>query len=307
MTRIGTLSGVGAILAWSTSVPVIRSVTEQLGSTTAGASQMFLAGLIASSYFLFKKKLNKELLKPRYHRFIFVCGSVFALHMLLFYLAVGIGNSREQFLEIGLVYLTWPTIAILLSIFLLNKRTSLWLFPGIAVASAGVYVTVTSGKSLSLSTVTENLINNPIPYILGFFAAFSWSFYSTVTKRLNPPADSSTLVSIFMLLSGLMLFVMRGIFGETSNWNTAVMLEVCYVASISSFGHILWSYSMRHGNVTFVASFSYLLPLFYSLFATFYLETSAGNHIWIGCVLIICGAIACNKAVSDKNGSRLSA
>ena len=75
-TRRGLLS-IAAILLWSSTVAVARSISEQVGPLTAGFAVYLTAGLLLAAYHLAKDRSFPKLrtLPPRY---VFGCG---ALHL----------------------------------------------------------------------------------------------------------------------------------------------------------------------------------------------------------------------------------
>jgi drug/metabolite transporter (DMT)-like permease len=56
---------------------------------------------------------------------------------------------------------------------------------------------------------------------------------------------------------------------------------------------------MRKGDIILVASGSYLTPLLSTIVSILYLGTAAGARLWIGCALVIIGAITCKLAVHE--------
>ncbi|HSW60835.1 MAG TPA: EamA family transporter, partial [bacterium] len=59
----------------------------------------------------------------------------------------------------------------------------------------------------------------------------------------------------------------------------------------------LWDRAMRKGNVTAVAAFSYLTPLFSTVFSAVYLSVEPSANLFSGCVLLILGSVLSWKAV----------
>ncbi len=61
---------------------------------------------------------------------------------------------------------------------------------------------------------------------------------------------------------------------------------------------------MRRGQMVFVASFSYLLPLFSTGIISLYLHIRLTPALWLGCALVIAGAVLCKHSVVEQRDER---
>lgn len=124
-------------------------MSEQLGPLTAAAVVYLVAGVFCLAHLLRAGTSIRQLLElPR--KYVFGCGFLFVLCMVLLFLAVGQARDREQVLEIGLINYLWPASTILLSLLLLKKRASLWLIPGLVSCA---YLKVAPGYRLWVGCV----------------------------------------------------------------------------------------------------------------------------------------------------------
>jgi drug/metabolite transporter (DMT)-like permease len=104
-----------------------------------------------------------------------------------------------------------------------------------------------------------------------------------------------------MLASAIVLGVTRLLFlDEQTIWSRPTVLEFVYIAVGSNLAYVLWELAVRRGDIILVASFSYFTPLFSTLISTFYLGISPGVRLWLGCGLVIAGAVLCRFAVPDE-------
>ena len=100
--NLSTGGGLLALVLWSATIAVARSLSEQLGPLTAGAAVYLIAGLLCLVHLARSKTSLTQLLRlPR--KYLLGCGFLFALCNVALFLAVGLAKDREQVLEIGLV------------------------------------------------------------------------------------------------------------------------------------------------------------------------------------------------------------
>ena len=129
----GTAAGILAIVLWSTTVALVRSLTEQLGPLTAAASVYVVGGLASGVRFLLSPGHLKFLFQlPR--KYLFGCGALFILYMIALFGAIGFSKDRIQVLEVGLLNYLWPPLTIIFSLGLLNRRANWILIPGTLLA-----------------------------------------------------------------------------------------------------------------------------------------------------------------------------
>ena len=214
------------------------------------------------------------------------------------YLAVGLATDREQVLEIALVNYLWPALTILFSIPLLNKRGSLWLLPGTALALIGVFLVMTQGASVSWISLAEHLRKNPAAYLLALAAAVSWAFYSNLTRRWSVPGGGGA-VEFFLIAAGLVLLGLRMLVIEPTRWGVQSVAEVLGLAAATALAYILWDLSMRRGNLLLVVAMSYFTPLLSTALSCVYLKVSPGPGLWLGCILLVGGSFLTWLSISD--------
>lgn len=113
-TSGATALGFLAILLWSVTIPLSRSVIEQLGPFTTGAlvhlaGALLLAGLSAA---------GGGPVRPRGGSAVYVgaCGGLFVAYFLCLQVALGLAADRRQAIEVGLVNYLWPSLTVLLAV-----------------------------------------------------------------------------------------------------------------------------------------------------------------------------------------------
>ena len=293
-----TILGLVAIVLWSTTIAFARSLTEQIGPLTSAALIYLLGGAFGCGYWCIRGTFRAKLLSfdPRY---MLGCGALFVLYMICLYLAVGLAVSRDQVLEVGLINYLWPMLTLLLSVPILRMRASPFLVPGAITATVGIFLVTTQHQPISWRSFQNHLVQNSTPYMLALMAAVSWALYSTLSRRWTHGAGGDA-VPVFMLTTGILLGFVRFLSPETTIWTLRTLLELLYMAIGPNLGYVFWERAMRKGDIILVVSSSYLTPFLSTGISTLYLGVTAGIKLWIGCVLIILGAIVCKFSIREN-------
>ena len=295
--RLSTASGLGAIVLWSTTFAFARSLSEQVGPITAGAAVYGLGGLVCLGRVVSQPTRAARLLRlPRLY--LLGCGSLFVLYPAAIYLAVGLSQDRTQLLEVALVNYLWPSLTVLLSLPLLDKRAGPWLVPATALALGGVFLVMTQGTSISWGSFRDHLQGNPAAYGLALFGAVAWAFYSNFARRWTQPGSDGA-VDLFMPATGLGLLLIRLLHPEPALWTMRAVAEAVGLAAVTTISYSLWDRAMRRGNLLLVAACSYFTPLLSTAVSCLYLQVAPSPRLWIGCLLLIAGSILTWRSVSE--------
>jgi drug/metabolite transporter (DMT)-like permease len=295
--RSGTASGFVAIVLWSTTVALARSLSEQLGPLTAAAAVYSVSGAIAVTR-LRSADCGRERIRDLPPAYLAGCGILFVSYMLLLFLAVGLAEGRQQVLEVGLLNYLWPALTILLSVILLKKKASLLLFPATLLALSGVALVLTQGASVSWQSFSRNLVDNPIAYALGLGAAVCWAFYSVLARRWAGGKETGA-VDLFLPATGGVLFLLCFFADEPRVWSPYTLAEAAFLGVATYLAYALWDSAMRTGNVVLVAAGSYLTPLFSTAVSCLYLTIPTHPSLWVGCGLLVVGSLLSWLSVSE--------
>ena len=294
-----TLYGLIAILLWSTTVAVVRSLAEQIGPLTA-AALVYLVGGVLSCVFTGFLRHFKSRIRGLSRDYLWGCGVIFVLYTLALYLAVGLATDRNQVLEVGLVNYLWPALTLVFSLPILGKKARTSLIPGTLLALVGVYLVLTQGTLVSWSSLAKNFTKNPLAYTLALIAAVAWGLYSSLARRWGGPRNGGA-VPLFMLATGGVLLVTRLFCTEPTLWSWRVAAEALFMSLATVFAYVFWDMAMRRGDVVFVAACSYFIPLFSTLVSCLYLRISPGLSLWVGCGMIVLGSLISWASVSDRD------
>lgn len=293
----GTVCGLLAILLWSTTIALARSLSEQVGAITAAAAVHLVAGTASGVALLCSsEKLRQFKRFPR--KYLLGCGVLFVTYMLTLFLGVGLAENRSQVLEVGLLNYLWPALTILLSLVLLNKKAGWLLIPGTLLALAGEWFVLTQDTEASWLSFTRNVAGNPAAYALGLGAACSWALYSSLTRRWAG-AERTGAVDLFMPVTGVVLLIVNFAADEQGSWTVRAAIEAGVMGIVTWLAYRFWDRAMRTGDVVLVAACSYLIPIFSTAVSCAYLNVSARVSLWFGCILIVVGSLVTWRSVSD--------
>jgi drug/metabolite transporter (DMT)-like permease len=293
-----TAGGLLAILLWSATFAVARSLSERVGPLTAAAAVYLAGGALCLLRFLWSANRLGRLRKlPR--RYLLGGGLLFILYTTVIYLAVGLARDRGQLLEIALVNYLWPTGTILFSLLLLNKRAGPLLWPGTALALAGVFLVMIQDAPVSWAAFQEHVQTNPAAYALALIGAVSWALYSNLARRWSAP-EAGGAVELFIPATGLVLLAVRGLVSEPTTWSVPAAAEAGLLGAVTALAYGLWEGAMRKGNLLLVAACSYFTPLLSTLVSCAYLRVMPGPRLWVGCLLVVAGSFLSWRSVGDR-------
>ena len=298
--RINTALGVVAIVLWSTTMALARSLAETVGPLTTAALAYTAGGAAGCLYLAARGRLAPAFRLPR--PYLVGSGLLFVAYIACIYLAVGLASSRQQAIEVGILNYLWPALTLVFAIPILHMRVRAAFWPGVVLGLAGAALAPLRLGEYSLDALAANLRDHPAPYLLGLAAAILWGLYSTVSRRWAGQARGGA-VPIFVLATGLVLAAMRWVFPEESVWTARAVAELAFLAVFPTLlAYAMWDVAVRRGNLTLVASVSYLTPLLSTAVSAVYLDVAVGWNLWAACGLVVAGALLCSRSVV-KDGS----
>jgi len=297
----GTASGLAAILLWSATMALARSLSEQRGAVTAAAAVYLVAGIASLGRLAYSPTSIGQIARlPRLY--LLGCGTLFVGYTLVLFMAVGLAKDRSQVLEVGLLNYLWPALTILLSVVILGKTAGRLLIPGTVLATGGVFLVLTHGQKVSWHTLSANVASNVPAYGLGLAAACFWALYSNLTRRWAG-AELTGAVDLFLPATGVVMVALAFLVQESGAWSGRAAAEAVCLGVLTWAAYGFWDHAMRKGDVVLVSACSYLTPLLSTLLSCYYLDVSPGRGIWIGCLLIVAGSLLSWLSVSDRRGS----
>jgi len=83
-------------------------------------------------------------------------------------------------------------------------------------------------------------------------------------------------------------------------WSLAVLGPLLFLAlGPGLLAYVLWDVAVRRGNVTLCAIAAYATPLLSTAITCILLGVLPGAKLWIGCGLVVIGAVLCRIGVRD--------
>jgi drug/metabolite transporter (DMT)-like permease len=299
-----TLLGMLAVVLWGSNVAFSRSVAEHVDPLAVAGLMNAIAGVLACLPLVWRRESRQAIAELPLLRWL-ILGACFVPYMACLYLALGLSVDRQQALGVGLINYLWPSLTLLLSVPILGCRARWGLLPGIAMAAVGVVLANGGAGAFSFDAFLKHWRTAPSPYLLALAAAILWALYSNLTKRLAGSSRANP-VPVLLLASGVLLGAVRAALPECVpyahrwDWSMRTAGELAYLAVFPTWvAYQFWDLAMRRGRAMVVASFSYLTPLLSVLIYVAYLHVATGPVLWLGCALVIAGAVICRYSIDE--------
>ena len=287
--RRSTLTGMAAILMWSASLGLFRSIAEIFGAT-GGAALIFSCSGVIASLALGWPRLRA--LPPLY---LFGCGALFVSYEIALALSIGLAHDRQQALELGMINYLWPSLTVLLAIASGAQRTSWLLGPAVALCFGGIAWVVVGDGDMSLPQLLTHVASNPIAYGLALAAAFIWAGYSVLTRRVGQGANG---VPVFLLATAAVLWIKYALGDAPAlafNWPGAAQILLLGVLTAAAYS--CWNHGVQHGNLTVLATASYFTPVLSAALTSAWLGVRPGADFAVGVAMVTGGSLLCMVAV----------
>jgi drug/metabolite transporter (DMT)-like permease len=293
-----TALGLVSILFWSTTIAVSRRLAEDIGALTAGACMWLAGGALGCLYAgIVRRNLGQLFRLPV--AYLFGCGACFVVYMVCLYLAIGLAESRQQTLEVGILNYLWPSLTLALAVPLLGVRVRVTFWMGLVLALVGAALAPLRLEEYSTATLAEHLRSNPAPYLLAVAAAILWALYSVLSRRWAAAAETGA-VPLFAMAAGIVLGGISLVFPQPAQWSGLVLGELAFMAVFPVLlAYAFWDAAMRRGNATLVAAASYAIPIISTVLSCLYLSVAPGPTLWVACGLVAAGAFLCHWSIQS--------
>lgn len=280
-----TLAGLLAILLWSTSVGLLRSLTEALGPV-GGAAMIYSTCTLCLVLFS-----GMPTLRGFSKGYLFGGGLVFVCYEIFLSLSIGFADNRVQAMEMGMINYLWPSLTLLFAVFFNQQKSSIGLWVGVALALVGIVWMMKGESQWSPLVMWHNILTNPLAYSLAFAAAISWALYCNITKRLGQGKSGNTL---FFFVVSIVLWI-KYAFSATPPmaFSLTTGLELLFMGASTAVAYSAWNTGIQRGNMTLLATASYFTPVLSTLLAALWLRTVPDVAFWQGVVMITLGSLVC--------------
>ncbi|MEI7411277.1 aromatic amino acid DMT transporter YddG [Pectobacterium aroidearum] len=280
-----TLTGLLAIMLWSTSVGLIRSLTEALGPI-GGAAMIYSTSTLCLVAFYGLPRI-KTLPKV----YLFAGGAMFVCYEIFLSLSIGLADNRMQAIEIGMINYLWPSLTIFFSLFINQQKSRFLLWPGLALALGGIVWIMKGDSNWTPELLWNNILANPRAYSLAFSAALTWALYCNITKRYG---QGKSGVSLFFFVSSLVLWIQYSFSTEgTISLTLPSSLQLIFMGASTALAYSAWNIGIQHGNLTLLAAASYFTPVLSTLLAALWLNITPAMSFWQGVAMVTAGSLLC--------------
>lgn len=281
-----TLIGLLAILLWSTSVGLLRSIAEQFGAPGGAALIYTLSALFLC---LAQGLPRISEMSPRY---LLICGALFVSYEICLALSIGMADNRAQSLELGMINYLWPSLTILFARLINHQRSTLLLWPGLLLALTGVMQVLKGDGAWPPVQFWSNISANPQAYAMAFSAAIIWALYCNLTRRFS--GNGSGSVALFFAATALVLWG-QFILGDTPEIEVTLagVLQLLFMGGLTAAAYSAWNHGILHGNLTLLATASYFTPVLSALLASLWLGLTPGISFWSGVIMVVVGSLLC--------------
>lgn len=297
--RRATLIGLVAVLCWSGTVGLMRSVSEALGAL-GGAAVLFS---VSTVFVLLVRGLpTRTQLRSVSRVYLVACGLLFACYEISLSVAIGLAHGRQQAMELGMINYLWPSLTIVLAVLCRQQAARWWLWPGAALCLWGLGLVMgdgaPAGDAPGWQSLVAHMAANPLAYALAFGAALMWPAYS-VLSRVHGGGFNG--VGLFLLFtSGLLWAQWLALPTVPMQWSWGVAAQVLAVGGCTALAYSCWEHGIQRGNLAVLAAGSYFTPVLSALWASVWLAVRPGLPFWQGVVLVTLGSLVCWGATRGR-------
>ncbi|MGQ7745513.1 aromatic amino acid DMT transporter YddG [Pectobacterium brasiliense] len=280
-----TLTGLLAIVLWSTSVGLIRSLTEALDPIGGAAMIYSTSTLCLLAFYGFPR------IKTLPRVYLFAGGAMFVCYEIFLSLSIGLADSRMQAIEIGMINYLWPSLTVFFSLFINQQKSRFLLWPGLALSLGGIVWIMKGESDWTPELLWNNILANPLAYSLAFSAALTWALYCNITRRYG---QGKSGVSLFFFIASLVLWVQYAFSAEGAiSLTLPSSLQLLFMGTSTALAYSVWNIGIQHGNLTLLATASYFTPVLSTLLAALWLNITPAISFWQGVVMVTAGSLLC--------------
>ncbi|MEI7191217.1 aromatic amino acid DMT transporter YddG [Pectobacterium brasiliense] len=280
-----TLTGLLAIVLWSTSVGLIRSLTEALGPIGGAAMIYSTSTLCLLAFYGFPR------IKTLPRVYLFAGGTMFVCYEIFLSLSIGLADSRMQAIEIGMINYLWPSLTVFFSLFINQQKSRFLLWPGLALSLGGIVWIMKGESDWTPELLWNNILANPLAYSLAFSAALTWALYCNITRRYG---QGKSGVSLFFFVASFLLWVQYVFSAEGAiSLTLPSSLQLLFMGTSTALAYSVWNIGIQHGNLTLLATASYFTPVLSTLLAALWLNITPAISFWQGVVMVTAGSLLC--------------
>jgi drug/metabolite transporter (DMT)-like permease len=258
---------------------------EQVGAL-GGAALMYSFSSLLLIIFVGFPKINSF-----NWRYLLFGSALFASYEVLFSLSFGWANNRTQAIEVSIVNYLWPALTVLFATLFSQTKPSIFLYPSMLIAFSGVVLSLSEEDNLSFSGWLMHINDNPTVYVMALVGAFIWAGYCILTKKQK---KNGNLITVFFMVTSLVLWI-KFLTSESNQLTLSGtgMGLLLISAGIMAGGYALWNVAIVGGNMVFLATLSYFVPVLSAFLSSITLAVVLPNMFWLGAIMVTIGSLMC--------------
>lgn len=280
-----------ATVLWGGNFVIGRAVTGEIPPFTLAFLRWCLAFLLFFPIAIKQVRVDWPKLKSNWKIVLILAFTgVFAFNTLVY-----IGVYYTTSINASLMNSTTPIFIYILSFIFLKERLTRNQLIGTAISLIGVVFILSGG---SLESVQQFTVNKGDLIVI--LAVFCWSIYSLLIKQYSPdlPGKSTFLVTIafgaFMLLPFSAFELLTA--DTAIVWSPKTIGAIFYVGTFASIvAFLCWNKGVIQIGANRASIYLNFIPLFATIFATFFIGENLLLAQVIGGLAVIGGVILTNR------------
>lgn len=287
---------------WGSAFPVIKIGYELLDIKSYDyASQILFAGIrfTVSGILtvIFGSIISKKILIPKRNNIIDIC-TLSLFQTVLQYLFFYIGLAHTTGTKSSIINSTSVFFAVLISSLIFRQeKLSLKKAAGCIIGFAGVVLINISGGEFEsgMTFFGEGFI---------ILSSVSYAFSSTLIKKFSQN-ENSFVLSGYQFAAGGTVMIFAGIIlgGKINAFTVKSVLLLLYLSFLSAVAYTLWGILLKYNDVSKIAAYGFMTPVFGCLFSALILKESLADSYLktiVSLVLVSAGIIIVNKNNKKK-------
>ncbi len=272
-----------AVFFWSINTVLARGMVFTIKPMALSFYRWLFAFLFILPFSIHQVKKDWPVIRQNY-AFLFVL-AVFSVGM--YNSIIYLGAQFTTATNISLVISTMPGMTLLLAWLINKERTNRVQIIGVLISLCGLMAIVSQGSV----SVLRHLTFNPGDLLI-ILAILSWALYSVLLKKRQMNISPLAFLTVLIAVGTICIFpfyfweytIYKGFEINLSHFILFVFLGI--FPSVLSY--VCWNFGVKTAGSSTAAVFMYLIPVFTSILAFFFLgEHLYGYHFWGGGLILI--------------------
>ncbi len=239
--------------------------------------------------------ISPKLSMPKSYKlelFYFLSGAVIALY----YIAENYALVYTSAANVGLIISISPIITVFMSqIFLKSETLTTKHFIGVLLGLLGVFLVIYNGST--------NFSMNILGDFIAVLAAFIWSVYSTMLKKLSLLVEDNVFImtrKLFMyalMIFIILFFTVKIDYNVKYFFNSEVLVSIIYLSLFASaLCFVSWNKAVFIIGPIKSSMYIYIVPIISLISAFLFLKEEMTIYSILGCIIIISALYMVNNA-----------